>query len=60
MGLGLELCLSIADDVVLELGLLQSSQNADMRKPRLCGVVNGIRAEWSTSAENQTDPLPGF
>ncbi len=25
MGLGLELCLSIADDVVLELGLLQSS-----------------------------------
>ena len=35
-------------------------QNADMRRPRLCGVVNGIRAEWSTSAENQTDPLPGF
>ena len=35
-------------------------QNVDMRKPRLCRVVNAIRAEWSTSAENQTDPLPGF
>src|SRR5271166_3177691 len=37
-----------------------SPQNAEMRRPRLCGVVNGIRAELSTSAENQTDPLPGF
>ena len=41
-------------------GFCSSPQNADMRNPRLCGVVNGIRAERSTSAENQTDPLPGF
>ena len=37
-----------------------SPQNADMRSHRLCGVVNEIRGRTSTSAENQTDPLPGF
>ena len=33
---------------------------ADVRNPRLCGVVNGIRAERSTSAKDQTDLLSDF
>ena len=51
---------AFADDIALELGLCSSPQNADMRSHRLCGVVNEIRGRTSTSAENHTDPLPGF
>jgi hypothetical protein len=37
-----------------------SPQNANMRSPRLCGVVNGIRGRTVNPRRESNRPTPGF